>query len=174
MIRKFFFISTIILTFSIALKSQSLPVDEDTGLITYQEVVEEQGSPQDFFNRAIEWINGYYSNPVDVTKTRDPQTGLIKGLHRIKLKNTLEDGTETDAGTVQYEFRLEFKDGRYRYTLSDFVLRQSSRIPVEKWLNDNDPQTKSYLKQIDEFAQEWIASLKEGMKPPVEKKDDKW
>jgi hypothetical protein len=86
----------------------------------------------------------------------------------------VDDGVQADAGTVQYQFSLEFKEGRYRYTLTEFELRQASRVPCEKWLTSTDPQLKSYLKQIDEFAQSWIASLKEGMMPEVEKKDDEW
>ncbi len=150
------------------------PVDEETGLITYKDVVEEIGNKEEFFNRAIGWINEYYKNPVDVTKVRDPKTGVIKGLHRFKIKETNEDGLQTDAGVVQYRFLLEFKEGRYRYTLTEFVLRQSSKIPTEKWLNDADPKSKSYLTQLDEFAQSWIKSLKKGMQPKVEKNDDDW
>jgi len=152
----------------------SVPVDEDTKLITYQEVVEELGDKDSFFNRSIEWINEFYSNPVDVTKTRDPQSGVIKGLHRFRIKNTLDDGTQADAGTVQYHFTLEFKEGRYRYTLSEFELRQASKVPCEKWLEKSDPATRSYLKQLDEFAQSWVTSLKKGMMPEPEKKADDW
>lgn len=167
----------LLIAFSISLVAQNnsaLPIDEETGLITYQEVVEEEGTKKEYFNRAIGWINGFYKNPVDVTKTRDPESGIIKGIHRFKIKNTGEDGNTTDAGVVQYQFVLQFKEGRYRYTLDEFVLRQSSKIPAEKWLNKSDPQSKSYLKQIDKFAKDWIESIKEGMKPKVEKNDDEW
>lgn len=129
---------------------------------------------KNFFIRAVTWINSFYSNPFDVTKTRDQSSGIIKGLHRFRVEKTLEDGQKVDAGTVQYEFKLEFKDGRYRYTLGDFVLRQNSAIPTEKWLNASDPESKSYLKQLDNFAQDWIKSLKEGMKPVVVKKEEEW
>ena len=163
--------------FSISLVAQNnktLPIDEETGLITYQEVVKEEGTKKEYFNRAIGWINGFYKNPVDVTKTRDPESGKIKGIHRFKIKKIDEDGNSIDAGVVQYQFVLQFKDGRYRYTLDDFVLRQGSKIPAEKWLNKSDAQSKSYLKQLDKFAKDWIKSLKEGMKPKVEKNDDDW
>lgn len=153
--------------------AQSVPVNGD-GKIEYQEVVDETGTPAEFFIRAVSWINSYYTNPFDVTKTRDESSGIIKGLHRFRVEKTLEDGQKVDAGTVQYEFKLEFKDDRYRYTLSDFVLRQNSAIPVEKWLNASDSESKSYLKQLDNFAQEWINSLKEGMKPVEVKKEEDW
>lgn len=156
----------------------NLPINEETELICYKEVVEEKGNKQEFFNRAIGWINEYYTNPVNVTKTRDPESGLIKGLHRIKIKNIDEEGNKTDAGIVQYKFTLGLKEGRYRYVLTEFSLKRGSKIPVEKWLNKDDPQYNSnwdsYLSQIDAFAESWITSLKEGMQPPVEKKVDDW
>ncbi len=167
-----------ILSVTITAQNTNLPIDEETSLITYQEVVEEKGDKDEFFNRAIGWINEYYTNPVNVTKTRDPESGIIKGLHRIKIKNTDENGNKTDAGIVQYKFTLGLKEGRYRYTLTEFSLKRGSKIPVEKWLDKNDPQYNSnwdsYLSQIDAFAESWITSLKNGMKPPVEKKDDDW
>jgi hypothetical protein len=159
-------------------ETSALPIDDVTKLITYQEVVQEEGDKESFFNRAIGWINEYYPNPVDVTKTRDPQTGKIEGLHRFKIKNTDAEGLVTDAGVVQYEFTLEFKEGRYRYIMTNFVFKQNSRIPVEKWMNKNDPQYNmnwdSYLQQTDEFAKSWIESLKVGMKPKPAAKDDEW
>ena len=158
--------------------SSGLPIDEVTKLITYQEVVQEVGDKDSCFNSAIGWINEYYPNPVDVTKTRDPQTGKIEGLHRFKIKNTDAEGLETDAGVIQYEFTLEFKEGRYRYILTNFVFRQASRIPVEKWMDKKDPQYNanwdSYLTQVDEFAKGWIESLKAGMKPKPAARDDQW
>ncbi|MBN2174085.1 MAG: DUF4468 domain-containing protein [Bacteroidales bacterium] len=161
-----------------AQQSSKFPIDETTGQITYQEVVEEEGTKDDFFNRAIGWINEFYANPVDVTKTRDAKSGIIKGLHRFNIKNTDKDGNSIDAGKIQYQFTLEFKDGRYRYTLYDFILRDASKFPVERWLDKDDPQYNEYsqsnLDQIYEFVQEWIKSLKEGMKPKPEKKDDNW
>lgn len=165
-------------SFLIFAQSNNLPIDEETGKITYKEVVQEEGNKKEFFNRAISWINEFYNNPVDVTKTRDPESGLIKGLHRFKIKNTDENGNQSDAGIIQYTFKLELKEGRYRYTLTEFIIRQSSRIPIEKWLNKDDPQYspvwKDHLKQVDDFATAWIKSLKTGMKPMIEKTDDDW
>ena len=169
-----YLLALIFSTSSLILISQAtdVPVDEETGKIMYREVVEQKGTKTEFFNRAISWINSFYKNPVAVTKTRDPESGVIRGLHRIKLKDTMDDGTRTDAGTVQYEFSIELKDGRYRYTLHEFILRQQSKIPVEKWLNQNNPKLRSYLKQINDFSTNWITSLKKGMLPKVEKSDE--
>lgn len=154
------------------------PVDEHTGLITYQEVVEQEGTPSKLFDRAVAWINDYFPNPDNVIRDRNREEMEMRGIHRFKIKNTDEEGFETDAGVIQYDFRIEFKEGRYRYTLTDFALRQASKIPVEKWMDKEDPtyipEWDSYLQQIDAFSKELINSLKEGMKPTPEINDDDW
>lgn len=180
--KTFFLIAILLLSFQGISFAQdtvpNLPVDEKTGLITYREVVEVEGLKSDLFNRAVYWINEYYKNPTDVTRVRDAESGEIKGLHRFKITNNDEEGNRSDAGLVQYSFTIELKENRYRYTLTEFVFRQSSKIPVEKWLNKDDPQYNpywgQYLTQIDDFAKSWIEALIQGMKPPVEDNDDDW
>jgi hypothetical protein len=168
-------IISIIFLFIITVQGQSdLPIDEDSGLITYKDVVDQEGAPDELFTRALVWTGDYYKNPEDVI--RNKEDNKIVGLHRFTINNIEEDGNKTKAGVIQYNFILEFKDGKYRYTLTDFVLKQASKIPVEKWLDTDganyQPAWESYLGQIDEFAKDWIKNLKEGMLPKVEKEDD--
>jgi DNA-binding transcriptional regulator PaaX len=77
---------------------------------------------------------------------------------------------------VTYEIKIEFKENRYRYTLSDFNLKTASRFPIEKWMNKEDPSYNknwdSYLYQIDTTMQRLVSTLKEKMKPTVAKKDE--
>lgn len=157
--------------------TSSLPIDEDTKLITYKEVVQQTGTKTELFNRAIEWINKNYKNPADVTKVRNPETGLIELIHRIEL-NYDEKGVTRSAGIVDYTLRLELKDGRYRYTFTNFNLKQASRVPIEKWLDKSDkayvPAWDNYLAQVDAFTKTLIESLKKGMEPPAAKKVDEW
>lgn len=154
-----------------------LPVDPDTKLITYKEVVNVPGTPSELFNRAIEWINKQYKNPTDATKVRNPATGLIEIVHRFEI--TKEDkGVTRIAGIIDYSMKIELKEGRYRFTINNFNLRDASRQPVEKWLDKTDklyqPVWESYLKQIDESSKKLIESLKAGMQPPAPKKTDEW
>lgn len=155
----------------------TIPIDPDTKLITYKEVVTVPGTPSELFNRAIEWINKQYKNPTDATKVRNPATGLIEIIHRIEI--TKEDkGVTRTAGIIDYSMKIELKDGRYRYTITNFNLRDASRQPIEKWLDKTDklyqPVWESYLKQIDEASRKIIESLKSGMQPPAPKKVDEW
>lgn len=156
-----------------------LPVDPNTGLITYQEVVEEEGNPEDLFNRCIYWLNDFYKNPVAVTKKRDFASKVIKGQHQFRVYYTDEEGYKKDAGMIMYDFTIEFKQDRYRYTVSDLLVRKTSRYPVENWLNKNDPdfnpRWESYLSQIHSFfTEEWIPSLKEKMVPEEIIEEEEW
>lgn len=154
-----------------------MPVDEETKLITYKEVVQQEGNKTDLFNRAVEWINKTYKNPADVTKVRNPETGIIELIHRIELSYD-EKGVNRSGGIVDYTLRIEMKEGRYRYTFTNFNLKQASRVPIEKWLDKSDkaytPSWDNYLAQVDKATHEIIESLKKGMQPPVKKKVDEW
>ena len=90
--------------------------------------------------------------------------------------NDSKTGTRMDGGLILYTIRIEFKDNKYRYTLTDFNLKTSSRFPIEKWMNKDDPAYNpnwdSYLYQVDTTMQRLVSTLKEKMKPTVAKKDE--
>lgn len=155
----------------------TMPIDEETKLISYQEVIRESGKKDELYIRAIGWINNTFKNPTSVTRVRDRENGKIKGISRFRIKYTDKDGNNLNASIIEYTFILEFKEGRYRFTFTELTIKQTSRIPVEKWLNKQDqaynPKWDDYLVQIDTYIKEKIASLKKEMKPPV-KKDDNW
>lgn len=154
-----------------------MPVDPETKLITYKEVVTSTGTPAELYNRAIAWINKQYKNPADVTKVRDFASGVIEILHRIEITRK-EQGAIVQAGWVDYSMKLEMKDGRYRYTINNFTLKTISRQPIEQWLDKNSatytPLYEDYLKQVDDATRKLIDSLKQGMQPPAAKKPDTW
>jgi hypothetical protein len=155
-----------------------VPVDEDTKKITYKEVVTvEGGVPAKMYNQCIEWINSFYPNAADVTRVRSPEDARIEIRHRIKVSNVDKNGNKTtDAGLIQYDLTLEFKDGRYRYTFTDFNVMRTSKFPLERWLDHNDPEYSAvcdiYIQQLDAQVLEIIKSLKAGMKPKVVKEDN--
>jgi hypothetical protein len=159
--------------------SVNMPVDEATGLITYKEVVNEEGSKDTLFNRCSSWLHTFYPNPWEATKVRDQSTGIIKIQHQFRIYDIDENGTRLDAGMISYNAKIEFKDGRYRVVVDNFVWKLVSRYPVEKWLDESAPdynmKWKSYLAQIDSFVtNELFKSLNEKMKPAKEVKEDIW
>jgi len=154
-----------------------VPVDPDSKMIMYREVVSEQGNPGYLYDKAIEWFRAYYVNPISVFTVQDRVNGKVEGTGRLKIYYFDNAGTRIDGGQVQYNIKMEFKENRYRYTLTDFLLKSASRYPLEKWLNKSDPaynpQWESYLYQVDTTMQRLITTMKAGMKPTV-KKTDEW
>jgi hypothetical protein len=153
------------------------PIDRDTQLINYQEVVQQPGTADELYIRAIEWLNTYYKNPADVCKVRNRESGVIEIGHRLEIYNEA-DGARLISEIVRYNLKMEFKPGRYRYTVSDLERKQASRYPVERWLDKSDktysPMFEDYLRQMDSQIKELIVSLKAGMQPPVIKVEEKW
>ena len=154
----------------------NLPVDPETKLIQYREVVSQEGPKDVLYDRCAEWFRSYYVNPGTVTRVQDRVNGKIEGTGRLRLYFYDSDNTRIDAGMVYYDIRLELKENKYRYTLTNFTLKGASRIPLEKWMNKNDPgynpKMENYLYQVDTTMQNLVVKLREGMKPKVIKKDE--
>jgi len=152
------------------------PIDPDSRLIMYREVVNEEAPKDILYDRGASWFSSYYKSPSSVLKIQDKVNGKIEGNGRLPIYYNDDQGNLKQGGVIVYDIKLELKDNKYRYTLTDFNLKSASRSPVEKWLNKNDPaynpQWDSYLYQIDTTVQSLVKNLKEGMKPKVIKKDE--
>jgi hypothetical protein len=156
----------------------SLPVDPETNKILYRAVVEEKGGPEYLYNKAVEWFSYYYRNPISVFTVQDKVNGRIEGIGRMNIYYQDEKAeVRRDAGLITYQIKIELKENKYRYTLTDFNLKTASRSPVEKWMNRSDPaydpRWDLYLYQIDTTMQRLVSTLKDKMKPVV-KKTDEW
>jgi hypothetical protein len=154
-----------------------MPTDPDTKKIQYRSVVEQEGTPEYLYNKAIEWFGYYYVNPQSVYTVQDKASGKIEGLGRMKIYYMDEKaGMRRDAGLIQYQIKIELRENKYRFTLTDFNLKTVSRFPIEKWMNKTDPAYNpnwdSYLYQVDTTMQRLVSTLKEKMKPTVVKKDE--
>ena len=154
-----------------------LPVDPETRKITYKEVVTQEGNPGYLYDKAIQWFSFYYLRPASVFSVQDRVNGKVEGLGRLRVyNNDTKTGTHTDGGIVTYLIKIEFKDNRYRYIVTDFNLKLASRFPIEKWMNKEDPlynpNWDAYLYQVDTTVQRLVSTLKEKMKPTVVKKDE--
>lgn len=155
-----------------------IPIDTETNKIKFQEAIDEQGTKDELFNRSIYWLNGFYKDPVRVTSIRDVETGKIEGRHRFRIYYWDEDSVKHIGGMINYKFVLRFKQDKYRYTITELILKSQTNLPVEKWLDRSDPaynkQWDSYLEQIVEFVNNWSENLKQKMLPEPEKVKDDW
>jgi len=158
-------------------KPLNLPIEADSKKIMYREVVDQEGKPEYLYDKAIEWFGYYYLNAQSVYTVQSKENGKIEGVGRLKLYYTDEaSGVQRDGGVVQYNVKMELKNNKYRYTLTDFKLKLASGYPIEKWMNKSDPAYNanwdSYLLQVDTTMQRLISTMKEKMKPTVVKKDE--
>ena len=152
-------------------------IDPDSKKIMYRAVVEQEGTPAYLYDKVIEWFGYYYLNPQSVYTVQDKVNGKVEGLGRMKIfYQDDKAGMKRDAGLILYQIKIELKENKYRYTLTDFNLKGTSRFPIEKWMNKSDPAYNpnwdSYLYQVDTTMQRLISSMQEKMKPTVIKKDE--
>ncbi|MCX6287096.1 MAG: DUF4468 domain-containing protein [Bacteroidetes bacterium] len=157
--------------------SPNLPIDPETKKLTYRDVVNQEGNPGYLYDKAIQWFGYYYLNAASVFSVQDRVNGKVEGVGRLRIyNNDSKTGLHTEGGLVTYQIKIEFKENRYRYTLTDFNLKLASRFPIEKWMNREDPAYNpswdTYLYQVDTTMQRLVSTLKEKMKPIVVKKDE--
>lgn len=160
-----------------ALIDTIVPVDEN-GLIIYTEVFEMEGSADELYDRAEAWVKDYFPNPVNVLGKRNKEEGYITGNIRIRIYEVDRKGQKSNqAGIIHFDFKMEFKDGRYRLTMEDFTLQSTSDYPLERWIDPDGPYFKEkqleFLRQVNEQVEEMIDALEEAMEP-VKKKNDDW
>ena len=154
-----------------------LPIDERTNLVTYQDVVKQEGTPKVLYDRAMEWVKKYYKNTNEVIKNADAEKCVIEMRSSVRIYSKQKDGTMLQKNIVYYNFKLECRDNRYRYTITNFNERAASAAPIENWFKTDSPYWSSsqyeWLTQIDGQIKELINSLEEGMLHP-EVFEDEW
>ena len=106
-----------------------LPIDERTNLVTYQDVVKQEGTPKVLYDRAMNWVKKYYKNTAEVIKSADPEKCVINMRSSVRIYYKDKDGTMRFKNIVYYNFKLECRDNRYRYTITDFKEPQHVRLP---------------------------------------------
>lgn len=157
-----------------------MPINPDTKLITYSDVVEIEKAPQKLlYSRALSWANKYYVNPKDVIREANEAEGkiVIKARYRIYTSESKE-GTKGFAGDVMYTMTIDFKEEKYRYQITNFTWQKRSAFPIERWMDDKADTFVSdyalYLEQTDAQIKELIASFTTRMATEEKVKKDDW
>jgi len=156
-----------------------LPMD-NTNKITYEEVVDVPGkSADEIYKKIMNWFQTYYKNPGEVIRENDSLKRSITGKPRFRIQNPPDkEGTKSDAGLVQYTITIAAKDGRFKYTLTDFNWKGNSYYACEKWydtaLPSHTPAMNDYLLQTDNYAKSTIGNFKIAITTdkPVQNKDN--
>lgn len=158
----------------------AMSLDPKTNLITYSEVPEVAGvSAQDLYDRAMKWGGEYFKNFAEKLRKQDKENGEMEIFNRIPIYAYDKKGEKTTSrqGLAQYTITIQFRDGRYKYTITDLNMKASSYEPLEPWLDREDEDAANhsyYLTDIDADIQATIASMKDGLSKAAEKSSDDW
>lgn len=190
----FYFILPISLSASGQSDNLKIPIDSFTHKITYSEVIYVDSSltKQELFSRAREWFNKAYTSPTTVIQKEDKENNEIvgKSLMQVYCKSL---GSDRECGFVNYTLYMYFKDGRYKYVVTDFfhsgqTISSSNTIPsygpCENWINYNGQHpmmskkaaqkiSNYFLSQLDKNTLKLIADFQTAIKSRASTKD-KW
>jgi hypothetical protein len=162
----------------------------------YTDVVQVEGiSKKQLFNRAKMWIATYYRSSSDVLQIVDEENGQIVGKALIEYHSSVYKGSEATKGYIRYKISIFFKDGRYKYSFSNFIhegnpfndgpeisfglITNDEECPIEfnniligaKWRDNvwNDIKDK-----VDAEMKGTVESLKTSMNKTIAVEEDEW
>lgn len=163
----------------ISYAQQTIPVDTETKKALIKEVVDVPGATKtELYDRAMAWIIKFYPNPTGMIQTKDPETGEIVGKAQFKISSVDKKGVESYDGMVAYTLTLSFKDGKFKYEISNIRWVQASYYDVSKWMDTKDqyykPVYQGYLQQTNTYFENLKTELKKAVKSPPAKKKDDW
>ena len=148
--------------------SQDLPLNSETGKITYEGVVEIDGvSKADLYSKALEWFALRYNSANDVIQLKDEDSGKVigKGLFKINYY--------TREPSIYHTISIYTKDGRYKYIITDLNYRdrQNDAFNLENFPKGWAGKKKLYT-TVDDEIKLTIADLEKHMNKKND--DDNW
>lgn len=155
-------------------------IDPSTKLITYTDVPEVAGATAtELYDRAFKWGQDYYKNFGEKIRKQDKEGGEIEIFSRFPTFAYDKKGVKTTSrqGLVQYTLTLKFRDGRYKYTVTDLNLKAQSYQPLEQWLDRDDVDAENhsyYLTDVDAEITATIKSMIEAIATNPKKTTDDW
>ena len=102
---------------SICIKAQDIPVNKNTGEYEYSGVVTVPGATSDkIYNEARVWLLTSLTNNDNLVQLSDPEKKMLVASGYLNL----DPRPDMANCSVNFKIMLEFKDGKYRYTVSGF------------------------------------------------------
>lgn len=143
-----------------------IPVNKDSKRITYDGVGKVDGkSSGELYDRAFEWMKTYYKNPMEKLRKQDRDNGEMEIFARFPIFAYDKKGAKTtsQAGLIQYTMTLQFKDGRYKYIITNLNMKATSNQPIDAWFTDkeNDPNADNHVYQLIDIDNEMNVLIKD-------------
>lgn len=140
---------------SITSNAQNIDINPDTGTYQTQGVIEVEGLQKDkIYQKSLEWIALNYRSADDVIQFKNQDAG------KIIAKGSFISNRFGKKGWIRHILVLDFKDGRYRYTFSDFAYYSpgSGELPFEtkmvskkKIIADTENDVSSTLNSLTDY-----------------------
>ena len=152
-------------------QKQQLTLDEHDKYIYYQAVNMAGFNADTMYNRCLAGLSQYYHNS---GVRNELSAGASIAISSILVVYNNTSMAKHEDGEIAYTLHLEFKDAKYRYWLSDFILQPYQRnryseyvkipgvkVPLEKIKSKYDNRTfANYQEQITDFGKQLGENLK--------------
>lgn len=144
-----------------------LPVNTE-GKIAYEEIVSADSTLTAgvLYGKAISWFSDTFKSPKDAIRQQSPTTHHItaNGLTNTNWTNIFNGDLK---GKLSFKITLDFKDGRYKYLITDLVYVDNKYNSYPGLIEDAISKNKKYSEKaafyIDQAVQGVISSLKSSM-----------
>jgi hypothetical protein len=154
------------------------PIDEETKLVTYTDVIQVPGVVTDsLYNVAMAWMKTFYTSPSQAIKSQSKEEGIIEIKHQFQLTRK-DKGQVVKAGQINYYLTYNSEMDDLSTRLPKLIYRAPLTMVLKTGLtmrnSAKDETTVGYLIQIDEFMQKLVGSLETEVKPAAPKKEEDW
>jgi len=170
------------LSVTIFSQNTEFPIDSISGEILYSEIIQVQSKTQDqLYLSARDWFMSSFISSQNVVDVDDKGMGIIYGKGNINVH--LSIAFKGDAGYVNFVVRIEVKEGRYRYSFTEFEHRPGTteifthgdlrqEKPLGGFVTMGMKNWSGIREQTNTAILEMIGELKKRM--GTVNKDDKW
>jgi hypothetical protein len=182
---------TIIILFF--LTNLELTAQKDQELIYSDVVMIDGSSSSDLFKRGKIWFVESFVNSNNVIHLENENDNIIIGKGQFPYNPKIFNASARTVGIINYSIKLYFKDGRYKFELTNFthesrsvsnyggidfgLITSGSNCPNPKkgmGANWSDKVWTDIKEQIDCEVNQIIVSLKNGMQKQVQSNSNDW
>ncbi|MBT8327917.1 MAG: hypothetical protein KJP21_09350, partial [Bacteroidia bacterium] len=98
---------------------------------------------------------------------------------RFRVKLTDKKGRTIGQSNVNYNFKIELKDGKYRYVVDRINWQQPSYYDVSRWEKKDDPRYEeekypAYVEQTAAYFEDMLNKLHVAMEKEEEVESSDW
>ncbi len=158
----------VILSMTGFVQGQDLPIDENTGKITYSEIkVIDSLSKEELYTKTLEWFAYKFTSSKDVIQLKDDIKNKVIGKGNFAIKYY------TRNPNIYFTISVFLKDNRYKIVITDLKYSDNQG---EEFLVDDFPKSwggkKKLYRTVDTEVQLILADFYNYMK--AQNEEDDW